>query len=46
MTSTHFLARRPVMVGLLIRLFVAWFLPWLLDSERFIPGVAYTDIDL
>jgi len=40
------LARHAVPIGLLLRLSAAWFLPWLLDQERFIPGVAYTDIDL
>jgi hypothetical protein len=35
-----------VVIGLVVRLFLAWLLPLLLDSERFIPGVAYTDIDL
>jgi hypothetical protein len=40
------LTRHSVLVGLLVRLALAWFLPWFLDDERFIPGVAYTDIDL
>lgn len=35
-----------VAIGLLLRILLAWLLPWLLDHERFIPGVAYTDIDL
>jgi len=39
------LTRHSFVVGLFLRLFLAWFLPFLLDSERFIPGVAYTDID-
>mgnify|MGYP001211777521 CR=1 FL=1 len=26
-------------------LFLAWFLPWLLDDGRLLPGVSYTDID-
>ena len=34
-----------MLVGLVLRLFLAWFLPFLLDDGRFIPGVAYTDID-
>ena len=41
-----FLARHAVLLGLGIRLSAAWLLPALLDGERFIPGVAYTDIDL
>lgn len=32
-------------IGLLLRLFLAWFLPWLLDDGRLLPGVSYTDID-
>lgn len=40
-----FLANNGVIVGLFIRIFLAWFLPWLLDDGKFIPGVAYTDID-
>ena len=40
-----FLAEHAVLVGLVLRLFLAWFLPFLLDDGRFIPGVAYTDID-
>ena len=40
------LSRHAVPIGLLLRLFTAWFLPWLLDEERILPGVAYTDIDL
>lgn len=43
--STHFLSTHAVLLGLVIRLVLAWFLPWLLDDERLIPGVAYTDID-
>lgn len=40
------LTRHAVLLGLVVRLWVAWFLPWLLDDGRFLPGVAYTDIDL
>lgn len=32
-------------IGLILRLFLAWFLPWLLDDGRWLPGVSYTDID-
>ena len=32
-------------IGLVLRLFLAWFLPWLLDNGRWLPGVSYTDID-
>jgi phosphatidylinositol glycan class M len=32
-------------IGLFRRLFLAWFLPWLLDDGRWLPGVSYTDID-
>ena len=39
------LAEHAFFIGLTLRLFLAWFLPWLLDDGRFIPGVAYTDID-
>ena len=54
MASKHHVTQRmerlvtchPVWVGLLLRLGLAWFLPWLLDDGRFLPGVAYTDIDL
>jgi len=37
----------PFVIGLSIRLFLAWFLPWLLDDGNnwLLPGVAYTDID-
>jgi hypothetical protein len=36
-----------VLIGLFLRLFVAWFLPWILDhNSHFLPGVDYTDIDL
>lgn len=46
LTKIRFLAtEHAVIIGLALRLFLAWFLPWLLDDERFIPGVAYTDID-
>lgn len=34
-----------VLIGLLIRLILAWFLPWLFDVRGVVPGVAYTDID-
>jgi phosphatidylinositol glycan class M len=40
-----FAAEHAVWVGLVLRFFLAWFLPWLLDDGRFIPEVAYTDID-
>ena len=46
LTRIHYLAtEQAVIIGLALRLFLAWFLPWLLDDERFLPGVAYTDID-
>jgi phosphatidylinositol glycan class M len=32
-------------VGLGVRLFLAWFLPWALDDGGILPGVSYTDID-
>jgi GPI mannosyltransferase 1 subunit M len=32
-------------IGLFLRLILAWFLPFLLDGGRWIPGVSYTDID-
>jgi hypothetical protein len=36
-----------IWIGLVLRLFLAWFLPWLLDhNTQFLPGVDYTDIDL
>jgi phosphatidylinositol glycan class M len=35
----------PFVVGLLLRLVVAWLLPLLLDDGKLIPGVAYTDVD-
>jgi phosphatidylinositol glycan class M len=41
----NLLSERSVWVGLLIRLGLAWFLPWALDDEGLLPGVAYTDID-
>jgi phosphatidylinositol glycan class M len=41
----NLLSERAVWVGLLIRLGLAWFLPWALDDEGLLPGVAYTDID-
>lgn len=37
----HFLAKSPILNGLLIRIFLAWFLPWLMDGSE----VPYTDID-
>jgi phosphatidylinositol glycan class M len=40
-----FLGRHALWNGLFIRIFLAWFLPWLLDDGRWIPEVAYTDID-
>ena len=36
---------RPFLLGLSLRLLLAWCLPLLLDDARWIPGVAYTDID-
>jgi phosphatidylinositol glycan class M len=41
----NLLSERAVWVGLFIRIFLAWFLPWALDDEGLVPGVAYTDID-
>lgn len=38
--STH-----PLLIGLALRIVVAWLLPLLFDSGNLIPGVAYTDID-
>lgn len=35
----------PFLLGLSLRLFLAWALPLLLDDSQLIPGVAYTDID-
>lgn len=40
-----FLAENAVGVGLFLRLFLAWFLPWLLDDGKLLPEVHYTDID-
>ena len=40
-----FLAEHASWIGLVLRLFLAWFLPWLLDDGRLVPEVAYTDID-
>ena len=40
-----FLAENAVLVGLVLRLFLAWFLPRFLDDGKLIPGVHYTDID-
>lgn len=37
--------RYPFLLGLMLRIFLAWFLPLLLDDGQWIPGVAYTDID-
>ena len=34
-----------IALGLCLRVFLAWFLPWLLDVRGVVPGVAYTDID-
>lgn len=34
-----------VLIGLLVRLFLGWFLPFLFDINGVVPGVAYTDID-
>lgn len=39
------LAEHSVLIGLLLRLFLAWFLPWLMDDGRLLPEVSYTDID-
>jgi phosphatidylinositol glycan class M len=41
----NLLSERSIWVGLFIRLGLAWFLPWALDDEGLLPGVAYTDID-
>ena len=41
----YLLERYSVAAGLGLRLFLAWFLPWLLDVRGVVPGVAYTDID-
>ena len=40
-----FLGENSVFVGLVLRLFLAWFLPRFLDDGKLIPGVHYTDID-
>jgi GPI mannosyltransferase 1 subunit M len=40
-----FLGQHAVWIGLIVRLFLAWFLPFVLDGGRLIPGVSYTDID-
>jgi phosphatidylinositol glycan class M len=42
---TQWSVRHPFLLGLFVRLFLAWCLPLLLDDARWIPGVAYTDID-
>ena len=34
-----------VWIGLFLRLFIAWFLPWMMDQNSYL-GVDYTDIDL
>ena len=34
-----------VWIGFIIRLFIAWFLPWMMDQNPLL-GVDYTDIDL
>lgn len=39
------LAEQAVWIGLALRMFLAWFLPWLLDDGKLIPEVSYTDID-
>jgi GPI mannosyltransferase 1 subunit M len=39
------LTHHAVLVGLWIRVVIAYALPLLLDGGRFLPGVAYTDID-
>jgi phosphatidylinositol glycan class M len=39
------LLRHPVTIGLAVRFLLAWLLPWIFDDGRWIPGVAYTDID-
>lgn len=39
------LGEKSLWIGLGIRLFLAWLLPWLLDDGKILPGVAYTDID-
>jgi phosphatidylinositol glycan class M len=39
------LAEHSLVIGLVVRLFLAWFLPWLLDDGHLIPEVSYTDID-
>ena len=41
----NILGQYTISIGLFIRIFLAWLLPWLLDSGRLLPGVAYTDID-
>jgi phosphatidylinositol glycan class M len=39
------LAEHAVLIGLIVRLFLAWFLPWLMDDGKLLPEVSYTDID-
>mmetsp|Transcript_556 Transcript_556/g.1055 ORF Transcript_556/g.1055 Transcript_556/m.1055 type:complete len:464 (+) Transcript_556:84-1475(+) len=39
------LSQHSFLIGLIIRLVIAWLLPMLLDDGKWIPGVAYTDID-
>lgn len=41
----HLLESHPVIVGLVVRLCLAWILPCLLDTHGIVPGIAYTDID-
>jgi GPI mannosyltransferase 1 subunit M len=38
-------AEHAVVAGLVLRIILAWFLPWLLDGGKRLPGVHYTDID-
>ncbi|CAB9506650.1 GPI mannosyltransferase 1 [Seminavis robusta] len=42
---TLLLEQYPVAIGLFLRLFLAWLLPFLFDTHGVVPGVAYTDID-
>jgi len=41
----HLLESHPVIVGLVVRLCLAWILPCLLDTHGIAPGIVYTDID-
>ena len=43
--NIQWIVRHPFLLGLTVRLVLAWCLPLLLDDARWIPGVAYTDID-